>query len=271
MPSMERQEPIDAAQSLVSERFPTAIAAFLAGSVLTSRRTSTSDLDIVVLLSGPPAPYRETLRVKGWIVELFVQTPTSLRYYWNKETEAGRAPLMRMCAESHVLTTSGNAAADVQTEARKRLASGPPPVLPETLSHRRYVLTALLDDFRGATDPAELVYIACALLNSASEIVLLSESSWLGSGKLLGRLLTEVDAGLVDRLANGQRELMRSGDKDPLELAVIEALDRAGGPLAEGYRVDGDDLRQLTEIVREKSRLNVAPYLADIDGAGGTG
>ena len=104
------------------------------------------------------------------------------------------------------------------------MASGPLPVLPETLSYRRYVLTDLLDDFRGATDPAELVYIACALLNSASEIVLLSESSWLGSGKWLGRLLAEVDARLVGRLMNG-------------------------------HRVDGEDPRQLGRGTSFKSRL----------------
>ena len=34
--------------------------------------------DIVVVLPGPPAPYRETRTAGGWVIELFVHTPTSL-------------------------------------------------------------------------------------------------------------------------------------------------------------------------------------------------
>ncbi|MEW1679049.1 nucleotidyltransferase domain-containing protein, partial [Streptomyces noursei] len=38
-------DPVITARELVQDRFPTARAAFLAGSVLTDRRTPTSDLD----------------------------------------------------------------------------------------------------------------------------------------------------------------------------------------------------------------------------------
>ncbi|MEV5592907.1 nucleotidyltransferase domain-containing protein [Streptomyces sp. NPDC052496] len=49
-------DPVLTARELVRNRFPAAQATFLAGSVLTDRWTPTSDLDIVVLLDGPPAP-----------------------------------------------------------------------------------------------------------------------------------------------------------------------------------------------------------------------
>ena len=113
---MERLEPLIAARRVVDETFPSAIAAFLAGSSLTSERTSTSDLDIVVVLEGPPAPYRETRRAYGWLVELFVQTPSSLRHYWAKETQALRSPMLRMCADGVVLVSVDAFAEDVQTE-----------------------------------------------------------------------------------------------------------------------------------------------------------
>ena len=58
-------DPLKVAARLVAERFPDAAAAFLGGSVLTTRRTATSDLDIVVLLEGRPAPFRETLRARA--------------------------------------------------------------------------------------------------------------------------------------------------------------------------------------------------------------
>lgn len=65
MKGMELIEPIDAATRVVDTSFPTCRAAFLLTSVLSSRRTPTSDLDIVVVLDGPPAPYRETIRDHG--------------------------------------------------------------------------------------------------------------------------------------------------------------------------------------------------------------
>lgn len=50
-------DPVETARSLVAERFPAAACAFLGGTVLTSHRTATSDLDVVVLLpDGEPAP-----------------------------------------------------------------------------------------------------------------------------------------------------------------------------------------------------------------------
>ncbi|MEV6796427.1 hypothetical protein AB0M87_31550 [Streptomyces sp. NPDC051320] len=52
-------DPMLTERELVRDRFPAARVAFPAGSVLTDSRTPTSDLDIVVLLDGSPAPNRE--------------------------------------------------------------------------------------------------------------------------------------------------------------------------------------------------------------------
>lgn len=103
--SVLKSDPLEAATRLVAERFPDAAAAYLGGSVLTARRTATFDLDIVVLLDGPAAPFRETLRYEGWVVELFVQTRSSMRHYWDKDAAARRTPLLRMCAEGRVLVS----------------------------------------------------------------------------------------------------------------------------------------------------------------------
>jgi predicted nucleotidyltransferase len=242
---MSRLEPIDAAQRVVATRFPNATAAFLAGSVLTSRRTETSDLDIVVVLPGPPAPFRETLRAHGWVVELFVQTPSSMEYYWNLEAEGWRSILLRMCVDGHILVSDGDAAADIQDEARKRLGAGPPPVPEEKFLWLRYSMTDLLDDLRGATDSAELAFISSALLNSTAELLLLSNNRWLGAGKSLARQLADLDPDLIERLVGAQRALLADGNKEPLDRAVMETLNKTGGPLTEGYRVDGEDpLRQ---------------------------
>ncbi|MFC0627973.1 nucleotidyltransferase domain-containing protein [Kribbella deserti] len=71
-------EALEVAARLVGERFPGALAAWLGGSVARGTATRTSDLEITVLLAGPPAPYRESLEYGGWPVELFVHTEASL-------------------------------------------------------------------------------------------------------------------------------------------------------------------------------------------------
>nr|WP_246462109.1 nucleotidyltransferase domain-containing protein [Nocardia transvalensis] len=71
----------EVAEELVRDRFPDARAAWLGGSTATGTATATSDLDITVLLAGPPAPYRESLLYRDRPVELFVQTEASLEWF----------------------------------------------------------------------------------------------------------------------------------------------------------------------------------------------
>lgn len=241
MYEVHQADPADLAVRIVRERFPAAQAAFLGGSVLTAHRTSTSDLDIVVVLSGAPAPFRETLRSEGWVIELFVQTPSSLRYYWRKDSESRRTPLLRMCAEGLILVSVGGAAETYQGEAQTLLDAGPPPPTTELLQLRRYQLTDLLDDFRGCTDGVELTFLATGLVVAASELVLLTENRWSGGGKWLPRRLAEVDPNLPAELIAAQMTVLAKGDRAPLEYLVLAALSRAGGPLTEGYRVAGFD------------------------------
>lgn len=237
---MQQADPVAVATDLLAETFPEAHAAFLGGSVLTGRRTPTSDLDIVVVLDGPPAPYRETLLRDGWVVELFVHTPTSLRHYWRQDAVARRAPLLTMSAEGHVLLSRKGAAERYAAEARASLRAGPDRPPADLVDQQRYTATDLLDDLRGTADPVELGYVAAALVNATSELLLLAENRWSGTGKWLARQLAQVDDGLPARLVAAQRSAL-AGDTSALEAVVVDVLRRCGGPLREGHRVDGED------------------------------
>ncbi|WP_042386955.1 nucleotidyltransferase domain-containing protein, partial [Streptacidiphilus melanogenes] len=124
---MARPEPEAAAVELVATRFPAARAAFLAGSVLTSRRTPTSDLDILVLVGAEGSRFRESLRHAGWPVELFVQSERDWHGFAASETAARRSPLLHMTAHGCLLVDADGLGARLQDEARQRLAAGPPP------------------------------------------------------------------------------------------------------------------------------------------------
>jgi hypothetical protein len=58
--------------------------------------TPTSDLDLLVLLPGRPAPMRRTERVDGQLVAFFVHTEESFVEFVDRETRQRRSPLLHM-------------------------------------------------------------------------------------------------------------------------------------------------------------------------------
>lgn len=99
----------------------------------TGHATSTSNLDIVVVLEGPPAPYRETIRVEGTAVELFVHTATSLTRWFDQEGREGRCTLAHMLATG--IRIAGPDTEEIQTRARSHLGEGPVPWSDDTESN----------------------------------------------------------------------------------------------------------------------------------------
>lgn len=85
------------------------------------------------------------------------------------------------------------------------------------MDYQRYILTDLLEDLRGCTDPVERVHLVAHMLQRTSELALLAGGHWLGKGKWLSRRLADAD---LDFAA-----------------AVAQALDQAGGPLWDGYTI----------------------------------
>ena len=237
----DRPDPVTAATSFVGEHFPQARAAFLGGSVLTPLRTPTSDLDVVVLLDGPPAPYRETFEHAGWIVEAFVHTRASLDAYWDRDASQRRVcSLLRMCAESVVLVDRDGVAEEVRATAAERIAAGPPPLDDGRRDAMRYALTDLLDDMAGCDDEQEIVLIANLVVQKAGELALAVGGRWSAGGKALARALVQHDPDLLERLLDGHRHVVLYGDTAVLHRAAVDVLQRSGGPLLVGYRVGGD-------------------------------
>jgi hypothetical protein len=208
----------------------------LAGSATTARRTATSDLDIVVFLDGSPAPFRETTRHAGWIVELFVQTPASYEAFIDREVRQRRSPLLHMCDEGHLILDVDGFGALIQDRAHRIVAAGPPPLTDLEREDRRYALTGQLDDLTGCTDDDELVHIGAQILTSAAELALLQQCRWIGHGKWLLRRLRDAEPDLARHLVEAYRAVVAQHDKQPLEAAARLVLNCSGGALQEGYR-----------------------------------
>lgn len=228
-------DPVLTAHELVRDRFPGARAAFLAGSVLTDRRTPTSDLDIVALGRAARTQPGEpgVPRMAGGAIRADAGRLAPFRRSGDREAEFTAA---RHVFRRHAPGRHGWARRFAPGRARKRWAAGPPPLSDRERDYQRYILTDLLDDLRGCADPAERVHLVAHMLQRASQLVLLVGGHWLGGGKWLSRRLAAADPGLHRALTGGAAQAF-TGDTSVFAAAVTEVLDRAGGPLWDGYAV----------------------------------
>ncbi len=205
---------------------------------MTSRRTPMSDLDVVVLLHGAPAPYRASLRNDDWPVELFVHTEATWHAYVEREVRKRRSPLLWMCADGLLLFDTDGVGSRLAAEARKLAAAGPPMASAEEIDDCRYAITDLLDDLVGSTDQSERLFIATELVRRTGELALAISGSWGGGGKWLARRLETAAPGLSTRLYLGLREVLE-GRIEPLVAVVDELVSQVGGRLWVGYKRGG--------------------------------
>lgn len=205
---------------------------------MTGRRTAMSDLDIVVLLHGSPAPYRASLRSGEWPVEMFVHTEATWHAYIQREVRKRRSPLLSMCADGILLFDKDGVGTHLAAEARKLTAAGPPAASAEEIDDRRYAITDLLDDLAGSTDQGERLFIATELVRRTGELVLTASGSWNGGGKWLARRLEPTAPGLNMRLHDGLRDVL-AGRIEHLAAVVDETLEQVGGRLWVGYQRGG--------------------------------
>jgi hypothetical protein len=233
MDEQHRMNAVQDARALITERFPDALAAFLGGGILSEHRTATSDLDIVVVLAGPPAPYRESLRWRSWPAETFVHDADSLEHFFARDTARRRPTLARLCTDGVILAGGKEHTDQVRERGKAVLAAGPPPLSREELELARYGLTDLLDDLSGSTDAGETAVIGWSLWTETAELALLLAGRWLGSGKWLLRELRAADPALAARMVAAISDPNRLAD------AAASVLGQAGGPLWEGLLIAG--------------------------------
>ena len=226
---MTDRDPVTDARALVADLFPDARWAVLAGSVVTADRTPGSDLDVVVLMPPdvPGVPYRESLRFRGWPVELFVQDETSMAGFFAGEYARRKPSLRRMVATGVPLIGDPG---PVRAESARVLAAGPAPLTRAEYDRERYGLTDLLDDLTHVTDPEERIALAGTGWVAAAEAALALGGAWQGRGKWLLRELRALDPALAGEW------LAAAGDPDRVAAFVSRVLDTAGGPLFDGYR-----------------------------------
>ena len=228
-------EPVDVARQLVAEQFPEARAAWLGGSVARGDATSTSDLDITLLLDGRPAPMRKSLEYGGWPVELFIHTEKSLAYFRDKDQQRRQPTLARLVGESVVLLDTDGTGARLQRDCLDEVAVGPKPLTTAELDLLRYTITNLLDDLADASGD-ERMAIASLLWQDAARLLLTADGHWSGTGKGLLREATAYDSAHGTHHAKALMAGVRA-EGNSLAEAVDEILAVYGGRLFDGFEL----------------------------------
>jgi hypothetical protein len=237
------EEAAETARRLVKERYPQARAAWLGGSVAQGTATATSDLDITVLLPGPPAPLRESLRYDDWPVELFVHTEQSLAKYCEKDRQRRQPSMMRLVGETIVLLDTDGSGAALQATGKAQLLAGPPPLSPQDIAMLRYKITDLLEDLIGANSNDVRTAVASLLWQEAATLLLTGAQHWTGTGKGLLRELAAYDATHTTKYAAALPAAFRdaaTGTPTALITTVDTILKPHGGRLFAGFQLSGD-------------------------------
>ena len=240
----ELHEALGDARALVEQWFPEARAAWLGGSVGLGLATPGSDLDVTVLLPGPPAPFRDSRRFRGWPVELFVHTETSLDFYVRRDAAGGRPTMPRLVGVSEVLVDTDGSGEQWRLTARALLAAGPPRLAGDDLASLRYAVTDAMDDVTHAHDAHERLVTATLLADEAAHLLLHGAGHWWGRGKWVARELADLDRRHgTDWRPRHEQALVTAvaGDVSLLLAFADDVLTRHGGPLFEGHRLAGTD------------------------------
>lgn len=231
---MKRLPAIEAARKFVLENFPACQAALLCGSVVRGEETSTSDLDIVIIDETLSSEYRESVNSHGWPIEAFVHTSETIRDYFQKDCQRARPSLPRMVSEG-IPIIDHPVIPRLKEEANKLLRDGPPKWNSQTIDMKRYFLTDVLDDFIGAKERGESLFIAGSIGESLHEFVLRTQGHWIGASKWITRALKEYDESFAEDFVDAFDQFYQKGNKQPLVRLVDSVLEPHGGRLFEGF------------------------------------
>jgi Nucleotidyltransferase domain len=240
---MEAAAVLAIARALSKERYSGAAVVFAAGSLVRGEGTPFSDLDLVVVYPRVPAAFRESFTAQGVPVEAFVHDPDTLEYFSVQVDCASGTPLLpHMVAEGVEVPAPCSLSQTLKARAVELLDAGPPPLDGETERRRRYFLTDLLDDLRGARLRPERVATAASLYHDLADYLLRSRGLWSAKGKGIPRALARADAKLSERYDEAFDALFHRNTIEPVIQLVEEVLSPHGGLLFDGYRSEAPAL-----------------------------
>lgn len=232
---MERPPPLAVAARLRVDRFPDARAVLLAGSFVRGEATRTSDLDVVVLYERVERARRSSFMYEGYPVEAFEHDPETLRAFQRDDARAGRPCMSQMVHEGIPVPESSPWVDELKREAAALLAAGPRELGAEELALRRYGITDLIDDLRGAPSREERVAIATALYPALADLYFRADRRWSAAAKTIPRRMAAMGTPQAVAFVEAFAALFTVDEPELVIRWAEELLRPHGGFLFEGF------------------------------------
>lgn len=224
----------DLIERFITSAYPRAGIAIVAGSTARDERTTTSDVDLLLIGDAlfderSQSSEAATHEFDGEIIEVFAYTPDGFDEWANRGISQRRPVILHMLVEGLPIRTDTSFEA-LRSRWSEILDAGPSVDTAES-RFRRYMITDLIDDLRDATDALEQRVIAGLLFERVAELMLLDDGRWIATGKWLPRRLRAMSQERADLLSAP----LLAGDLAAFTDRVEEELVRAGGRVQAGF------------------------------------
>jgi hypothetical protein len=233
-----KSDPFACAERLLKERHPSALVAFVAGSIVRGEATAFSDIDLVIVYDKVAHPFRESLIFEDWPVECFIHDAATARYFFEEvDGKAGDISLPSMVLEGRMIPGESAAGLALREMAKRHVEKGPAVLGAETLVNSRYMITDLVDDLRAYRNEIELYATLGALHEALASFHFRAHGRWSASKKHISRRLLKTEPALALRWIQSFEAAYRGKVEPIIELAEV-LLKPFGGFCFEGYRRD---------------------------------
>jgi len=228
------------AERVLAERYPAAAAGFAAGSFVRGGATATSDLDLIVLFNQLPNAWRESFVFDRVPIDAFVHDPETLRAFFGKDIETGKAAMLTMAVEGRIVGPDRVRAEAMQAEAVTMLANGPQPLDLPALDHLRYLITSRIEDLQDPRPWPEVVATAAWLHSVLADFILRANGRWAATAKWIPRSLAGLDPAIATAFDVAFADLFERRDAGTLIGFAEQILVPFGGRLFDGYRAEAN-------------------------------
>lgn len=224
----------EAARKFVDQYYPRCILAVLGGSGSRNDLNPYSDLDLVIIDDTDEEPYRKTTRAYGWIMECFIITRATYRYFFDEGINSANPSLQRMMTEGIQLRCQ-ETGLELLEEARTDLEYGPMPWSSSEVDLARYRITETIEDLKGSNERCELWFTANKLVQLICEFHLRVNRQWIGEGKHLYRLLKSYDPRIAQELESALSLFYDKNNSEAFIALCLNTIAPYGGPLLDGF------------------------------------
>ncbi|MFD2672732.1 nucleotidyltransferase domain-containing protein [Marinicrinis sediminis] len=225
---------LEAASRCLEERYPHASFAVMGGSSASGLAGASSDLDLVIVDSSEPYPFRQSFWFEGYPVEAFIVTSRSYTRFFEEAVQSGLPTILRLLGDGIVIKPNSQFTR-MTTMAKKLLDEGPEPCSLAELDEYRYEITEQLTDFESISDPGEALFILLKMSDLVQKMQLRANRQWLGEGKWAARALKAYQPQQFDQYVKAIAAFVAEGDKSVWVDYVEAVLQECGGRFFEGY------------------------------------